>query len=153
MTTALIATPSPNDTDAQLQAVAAEQASKTPGASLFPKVYIIAPMPKTRGSREAVFNLETAPPKVFDGWLYQRCVEAKITHPDFIAKVGSLDWTAWSLADRWTAIEALAKHLAEEGKTLPLYESKAAAQAVLIAKEAQAQHSACNESEAVDEQP
>ncbi len=168
MTTALIATPSPNDTDAQLQAVAPESSKPTP-ASLFPKIYIIARAPTTKGevirvyravrhgeaalsSHQAIYNLETAPPRAFEAWLVATCVELAITEPKIISEIGALNWVRWPLADRWSAIEMLAEYLRQSNRTLPLYESRAEAQAALIAKEAEGSTESVDR-EASDEQP
>lgn len=168
MTTALIATPSPNDTDAQLQAVKPEEAVMSPTLN-FPNLYIIAPAPRTKGEQAkawkaiqrreaipgqhlAVFNIETAPARAFEAWLVSTCAEHAVTDPKFISEIGSLNWMRWPLKDRWEAINMLAEYLKDRAM-LPLYESKEAAQAAMQCKEAEESAGNGNESEAADEQP
>jgi hypothetical protein len=162
MTTAIA---TPNDTNPQIPAVKAEEAEVP--ALTFPQHYIIARAPATKGERIkayrairegkaipgqhlAVYNLETAPDRAFEAWLLACCTDAKITDLTLIAKLGSLNWIRWPIKDRYEAINLLAEYL--EGRaTLPLYESKEAAQAAMhgIAAEAGAKES--KESEAADE--
>jgi hypothetical protein len=165
MTTAIA---TPNDTNPQLPAVKAEESERVP-ALAFPQHYIIARAPQTKGEQIkaykaiqrgeaipgqclAVYHLETAPDRAFEAWLLSCYTEHKISDLTLIAKLGSLNWIRWPLKDRYAAINLLAEYL--EGRaTLPLYESKEAAQAAMAGIEAGESADASTESEAANERP
>ena len=98
-----------------------------------PRKYFLAPAPQTEATqgvlerqRQAVYNLETAPPEAISYLVNQGAMTAKKP-----VNLESIDLETWGAMDRWWAIN----EILESGGTVLLYNSKEAAQAALAESE------------------